>query len=45
MNFGVAFLGEGAGWIDDVTLEVVERNVPTTAVAVPKKPMNLGFEE
>ena len=51
LSFGLLLIGaNGKAWIDDVSLEVVTEQVPTTsrsqytAAAVLNRPSNLGFE-
>jgi hypothetical protein len=46
--FGLVLDGPGAVWLDDVALEVVGAEVPTTkisAATLPSQPQNLRFEE
>lgn len=48
VNYGVLQQGAGATWIDDLKLEVVQRDVKTTGIGASAagldKPMNLDFE-
>ena len=46
--FGLVLDGPGAVWLDDVALEVVGAEVPTTkisAATLPSQPQNLMFDE
>ncbi|MCP5100776.1 MAG: hypothetical protein GY943_34940 [Chloroflexi bacterium] len=46
IGLGLLLTGSGRVWIDDVTLEVVGLDVPTTdQLALPLHPINLDFEE
>ncbi|MGI0014919.1 MAG: hypothetical protein ACREBU_15975 [Nitrososphaera sp.] len=46
--FGILLNGQGQVWIDDLNLEVVGEDVPTTNLKVkqevPEEPINLNFE-
>ena len=47
---GILLSGRGEAWIDDVQLEVVGKDVPTTNLKdmnsdLPRQPRNTGFEE
>lgn len=42
--FGVLLSGAGSVWLNNVKLEVVGSDVPTTAKKVPDEPVNLNFE-
>jgi hypothetical protein len=47
ISFGILLSGVGQAWIDDLSLDVVGRDVPLTgqALGAPnKKPVNLDFE-
>ena len=46
MTFGVLLSGPGELWLDDVQLDVVGADVPTTdsSRAAQQQPLNLGFE-
>jgi hypothetical protein len=43
--FGIVIEGAGTAWLDDVTLEPVGLDVPTTSPPMPRAPRNLAFEE
>jgi len=47
--FGFLLFGEGAVWVDDLSLEVVPKTTPVTAnyqmELLPKSPVNLSFNE
>lgn len=43
---GIILMGEGQVWIDDIQLETVDNDIPTTNLqqAIPEEPVNLNFE-
>jgi hypothetical protein len=45
LSFGLLLDGGGAVWLDEVALEVVGTDVPTTVAPVARHPRNLDFEE
>lgn len=48
LAFGISLDGPGTAWLDDVTLETVGLDVPTTNPRpreLPHRPRNLAFEE
>jgi len=50
MAFGALISGTGQIWFDDLTFEIVNTSVPTTAKGMPSpqlsdKPVNLSFED
>ena len=48
ISFGILLSGAGQAWIDDLSVDVVGKDVPLTGHALgappPKKPVNLDFE-
>lgn len=46
INFGLLLSGDGQVWVDDLDLEEVSRDVPTTHTgpSLPARPRNLDFE-
>ena len=48
MNIGILLYGTGELWMDDVSVDFVDRHVPTTDVDIsselPEEPANLSFE-
>ncbi|MEO6953399.1 MAG: hypothetical protein ABI321_16480 [Polyangia bacterium] len=47
LAFGLGLQGPGTAWLDEVTLEKVGRDVPTTnppPIEKPRQPTNLSFE-
>jgi hypothetical protein len=46
INFGLLLSGDGQTWVDDLDLEEVSRDVPTTGqgMVLPPRPRNLDFE-
>lgn len=46
INFGLLLSGDGQVWVDDLDLEEVSLDVPTTGrgPSLPPRPRNLGFE-
>jgi hypothetical protein len=44
LTFGVLLRGNGTIWLDDLSLEVVGEEVPTTGVNIPEQP-NLSFDD
>ncbi|KLU66177.1 right origin-binding protein [Desulfosporosinus acididurans] len=49
INIGMLLNGTGELWMDNVSFDIVDKNVPATDVdlssELPEKPMNLSFEE
>lgn len=48
ISFGILLAGAGQAWVDDFQFAVVTSDVPVTGqvrALLPKKPLNLGFEE
>jgi hypothetical protein len=49
INYGVLLTGTGEVWLNDLSLEVVGNDTPTTgttiAAAAPQRPVNLGFTQ
>jgi len=46
INLGLLLDGTGQAWVDDVALEVVDEDVPSTdSWALPMQPVNLDFED
>lgn len=50
IHFGVLLTGTGEVWMNDVSLEVVDMNTPTTRTnllprTLPQHPINLGFND
>ena len=50
INYGVLLGADGEVWLDNLKLEVVDKNVPVTSVEkemikLPKQPVNLDFEK
>jgi hypothetical protein len=50
LNFGVLISGTGKIWFDNVSIEILDNNIPKTIKdsnisMVPEKPQNLDFEE
>ena len=48
ITFGILLNGSGQAWLDDFQFTVVTSDVPATGqsrLALPKKPVALGFEE
>jgi beta-lactamase regulating signal transducer with metallopeptidase domain len=45
ISFGVLLSGAGEVWINDVSFEVVGKEIPTTSPALPSHPVNLKFTE
>jgi hypothetical protein len=45
--FGLVMAGAGTAWVDEITLERVDTNVPLTGALqhAPRQPRNLSFEE
>ena len=45
--FGFLLVGQGEGWVDDMQLEAVGQDVPTTDYYnyLPQQPVNLDFEQ
>lgn len=49
ISFGILLLGEGSAWIDDVAIDIVGTDIPTTVTVkpvaeLPPRPINLDFD-
>ena len=49
LNFGILLTGSGEVWLNDLTLEIIGTDTPTTGATLhstlPQNPINLGFSE
>lgn len=49
LNFGILLTGSGEVWLNDLSLEIIGTETPTTGVTLsttlPQGPVNLGFSE